>query len=180
MIPFSIIVAIDTQNGIGKNGQLPWALTGDLKYFKEVTCKLESPTKKNAVIMGRKTWDSIPEKFRPLPDRINIVLSRNKDLILPPSVRRYKNFEEVFKDFEKGDLKDRIESIYVIGGQQVFEQAIQLPHCQKLFITHIHQSFNCDTFFPAYQSQFVENRSSTVQVENNIEYHFSVYNRRLA
>ena len=85
-IPFSLIVAMDSQNGIGKNGQLPWHLPADLKHFKEITCTVRDPKKQNVVLMGRKTWDSIPEKFRPLPGRINVVLTRHPDLKFPLGV----------------------------------------------------------------------------------------------
>jgi dihydrofolate reductase len=74
--PFSVIVAATTSGGIGKDGNLPWRLSKDMQYFKAVTTR--SPEgKRNAVIMGRKTWESIPAKFRPLPDRINVVITRN-------------------------------------------------------------------------------------------------------
>ena len=74
---FEIIVAHDLNQGIGTDNQLPWHCAEDMAYFKSLTIG----NQKNAVIMGRKTWESIPEKFRPLPNRLNIVLSKNRDLI---------------------------------------------------------------------------------------------------
>ena len=177
MILFNIIVAVDNQNGIGKSGQLPWVLSADLKYFKDLTTKTQSPLKKNAVIMGRKTWDSIPVKFCPLPGRINIVLSRNDQLVLPAVVLQFGNLEEVFKEIEMGRLKNDVESVYVIGGQQIFKEALKQKNCQRIYITHIHHSFNCDTFFPPYKDLFIERQSSPVQKEGSIFYHFSVYER---
>src|SRR5262249_730757 len=84
--PFSIVVAFDSSYGIGKNGQLPWKLPADLKRFKEVTSTHKDPTKLNAVIMGRKTWESLPASFRPLPGRVNMVLSKQAELSLPAGV----------------------------------------------------------------------------------------------
>ena len=74
--PFHVIVAHDLNRGIGIDNKIPWHLPVDMAYFKKTTTTATAG-KKNAVIMGRKTWDSIPEKFRPLPDRINIVLSKS-------------------------------------------------------------------------------------------------------
>ncbi len=72
---FSVVVAAARNGGIGKSGGLPWRLPGDMKYFKKLTSEAAMPGMQNAVIMGRATWQSIPAKHRPLPDRLNIVLS---------------------------------------------------------------------------------------------------------
>ena len=74
---FQIVVAATRQLGIGVNGDLPWKVSGDMKYFKELTKVTRDRAKRNAVVMGRNTWESIPEKFRPLPGRLNVVLSRS-------------------------------------------------------------------------------------------------------
>jgi hypothetical protein len=86
--PIIAIVACTRDGGIGKEGKLPWKLSGDMAYFKRVTLDTEDvPGARNAVIMGRKTWESIPNSFRPLPGRLNVVLSRNpKSINLPDGV----------------------------------------------------------------------------------------------
>ena len=74
--PFSVVVAACKQTrGIGAGGKLPWRLRGDMQYFKQLTRSTRNASKRNAVIMGRKTWQSIPEKLRPLADRLNVVIS---------------------------------------------------------------------------------------------------------
>ena len=73
---FNLIVATDLNGGIGKNNQIPWHYKEDMQYFKSVTTDTSSINKINAVIMGRNTWDSLPEKYKPLPNRINVILSR--------------------------------------------------------------------------------------------------------
>src|SRR5262245_10605196 len=93
MVPFDIVVATDMNSGIGKDGQLPWNLPGDLRHFKDVTSRAKSPLKKNAVIMGRKTWEALPDKFRPLPGRVNLVLTHNKKLSFPPGVLQADNID---------------------------------------------------------------------------------------
>ena len=75
---FSLVVAAtEPEFGIGLDGSIPWRIPEDLKFFKETTTFTKDESKQNAVIMGRKTWESIPSKYRPLPSRLNIVLTRN-------------------------------------------------------------------------------------------------------
>lgn len=78
-LPLTLIAAVSPSNGIGKNGGLPWSLKGEMAYFRRATMHVPeaSSTTRNAVIMGRTTWESIPQKFRPLKDRVNVVVSRS-------------------------------------------------------------------------------------------------------
>jgi len=158
---------------------MPWNLYEDLKHFKDVTSKTSSEGKKNAVIMGRKTWESIPENFRPLKDRINIVISRNESLNLTDNVIKAKSLKCAFEHIKKCENIDNIEDVYVIGGQQIFEEAIFLDDCKKLYITHIEKSFDCDTFFPQYKDLFEKNSSEAPIQEGDITYYFSVYKKKL-
>ena len=81
---FNLIVAVCGKSmGIGNKGQLPWRLKSEMKHFASTTTTTKDPSKRNAVIMGRKTWESIPIKFRPLKNRLNLVLSRQNDFSLP-------------------------------------------------------------------------------------------------
>src|SRR3989338_2886942 len=177
MIPFSIIVAVDLKNGIGKNGALPWHLPTDLKHFKEITTQAHSKGKKNLVIMGRKTWESIPEKFRPLPGRINLVLTRNKSLVLSEGVLKAESLNDALALLNSGEWKKAVETVYVIGGAQVFKEALENPRCEKIYATHILSKFDCDVFFPPFLDFFAETLKSPSFGENSTRYYFGVYNR---
>jgi len=171
MKPFSIIVAFDSQYGIGKKGLLAWRLPLDLKHFKEITTTVTDPAKKNAVIMGRKTWDSLPEKFRPLPGRVNVVLSRAGKLDLPSEVLCSQSLDEALTRLSTSN----IENIFVIGGAQVYTFAIEHSLCQKLYVTHVQGEYGCDAFFPPISKQFFPISASEQYQEGDISFQFSDY-----
>jgi len=178
MIPVNIIVAIDEQSGIGFNGKLPWHLTGDLKYFRDITSITKSPQKKNIVLMGRKTWQSIPKQFQPLPERINVVLTRNPNLWVPEGVLKSEKFDKVLEMVRSDRLKNLIENVFVIGGQQVYEETIKYPECKKLYVTRIQGKFQCDAFFPSFTEEFEKIKSSVDHNEGPITYCFEEYHRK--
>jgi dihydrofolate reductase/thymidylate synthase len=173
MRPFSIIVAFDSQYGIGKNGQLPWSLPSDLKHFKEITTTTSNPARKNAVIMGRKTWESLPPKFRPLPGRVNMVLSRGEQASVPSEVLSALSLEEALSKLSSPD----IENVFVIGGAQVYAEAIIHPLCQKLYVTHVKGEYACDTFFPPISKDFFPISATEQCQEAGISFQFSDYLR---
>jgi len=173
MKPFSIIVAFDSGYGIGKSGNLAWSLSADLKHFKEITMAVTDPAKKNALIMGRKTWESLPAKFRPLPGRANMVLSKNGLLSLPEGVLSAPSLDEALDQL----TLPLIENIFVIGGAQIYADAIRHPLCQKLFVTHVQGTYDCDTFFPPISQQFFPISASESLKEGDISFHFSNYLR---
>jgi dihydrofolate reductase / thymidylate synthase len=174
--PFSIVVAVDENFGIGRDNNLPWNLPGDMKHFKEVTTKVSDPSRQNAVIMGRKTWDSNPQKFRPLPGRINCVLNRDTNFELPAGVLKASDFESALALFDAPALRDKAGDVFVIGGAEIFRLAIAHPSCQRLFITHIQKSFQCDRFFPSVPAGFKEaDRSQVFHDGAGIGYFFSIY-----
>jgi dihydrofolate reductase len=128
----SLIAAIAENNCIGKSGTLPWYIPEDLKHFKKITTG-------HTVLMGRKTWESIPEKFRPLPNRKNIVVTRQSDYSLPDGV-------ELFHTIDNALAAHGDETVIVIGGAEIYKQTI--GQADTLHITHIHKTIDGDAFFP--------------------------------
>lgn len=150
---------------------MPWHLPADLRHFRDVTMDAV-PGKTNAVIMGRKTWESIPEKFRPLPGRTNIVITSHAHYILPPGVNRAGSFQEALDiccDASRGDLG----RVFVIGGARVFTEAVHHAACQSLYLTHIDGVFDCDVFFPHIPSCFLELSRSERSNDNGVSLYFS-------
>lgn len=171
---FSLVVATDQNRGIGKNGDLPWRLKKDMQYFKDITTNTVDRQKQNAVIMGRTTWDSIPTKFRPLPNRHNIVLTRNKDFDLNSSQTTSANSIDSALTIAK---ELNAENVYIIGGGNIYNQCIDMMNCKKIYITEVDNSFECDTFFPEFKSTFQLIKSSEIINEGNDQYQFNVYER---
>lgn len=126
-MPLTLIVAYDRTRGIGLDNALPWHLPEDLAYFKKVTTG-------HPIIMGRKTFDSIG---RPLPNRRNIVITRNRDWT-HEGVDTASSLEDATR--LGGD------DAFIIGGAEIFIQA--LPLAQRLLVTEIDADYHCDTFFP--------------------------------
>lgn len=166
---FSIVVAADKNLGIGKNNTLPWRLPADLKYFKELTMSGEKE-KRNAVIMGRKTWDSLPERFKPLPGRLNIVLSRRDNFDLPPEVLKAGSLDEALDLCESHEVREA----FVIGGAEIFADAVLHRGLKRVYLTEIHGDFHCDCFFPSCADRFRLLSESEIKVENDIPYCFKI------
>ncbi len=153
----TLIVAVDRQHGIGVNNTLPWRLPEDLAFFKRVTSG-------HAIIMGRKTFDAIG---RPLPNRHNIVVSRNADWSAD-GVDRAASLEEAIAMAGEGE-------IFIIGGAQIYRDAIALA--DRLVVTEIDAVFACDAFFPAIDpAQWqVESRETHHSDSNGWDYSFVMY-----
>jgi len=157
----TLIVAATKDLGIGRDGGLPWPqLKKEMAYFARVTKRPspETPKSINAVVMGRKTWDSIPPKFRPLKGRLNVVISRSMrkedSPAGPDGPLIVSGIEEALKILDKRDEKtsdseQSIGDIFVIGGSSVYDSAFSLPQTNRVLLTKIKQpDFTCDTFFP--------------------------------
>lgn len=170
---FSIIAAADEKMGIGIGNRLPWRLKGDLKYFSDVTTSA-SPGKMNAVIMGRKTWESLPEAHRPLHGRLNVVLSRG-EISMPEGAILAKSLDDAFEKLEK---QTDTGAVFVIGGASIYAQSINHPDCDKIYLTEVRGDFMCDAFFPYIpDSIYKKSSESKEQEEGGIRYKFSVYAR---
>lgn len=135
---FDIVVAADLDWGIGKDGALPWPrLKGDLAHFKRLT-SAASEGQRNAIVMGRRTWESAEVAGRPLPRRLNIVISRST-LILPEGVVGAGSLDEALA------AAAEVESTFVVGGAQIIQDALEHPDLRYVYLTRVEGRFGCDT-----------------------------------
>ncbi|XP_065061279.1 dihydrofolate reductase-like, partial [Rhopilema esculentum] len=143
--------AMDAKRGIGKNNSLPWRLKNEMAYFTRITSSVKDAGKKNAVILGRKTWESIPKKYRPLPNRLNVVLSKtlcSKDV--PDGVIVEKTLDSALQQISN---RIDVEEVFVVGGSSVYEEAIKSPQCDRIYLTHVQGDYGCDIFFPQFDEE---------------------------
>ena len=132
--PLFMIVACTKNGGIGREGKLPWNLKEDMAWFKKVTTEAsaDKPEGCNAVIMGRKTWESIPPSLRPLSGRVNIVLSRSPDsMSVPDGVVLSKSLADAMQVV---DSRDDISQCFVIGGGELYREAMNSDRLCKVVI----------------------------------------------
>jgi len=160
----SAIAAVAANGVIGKNNRMPWHLPDDLKYFRQRTTD-------HVIIMGHRCFRSGPF---PLPNRINIVLTRNKELYLSGCYIAH-SLEEAF------EIARRFEDdeVFVIGGATVYQQA--LPYVQRLYITEIHSPIEGDTFFPDLRQEDWHLLQSIYHPKDDrhpYDFTFKIYERR--
>ena len=136
-LPLAMIAALADNHVIGFDNRMPWHLPADLKHFKAIT--LGKP-----IIMGRKTWDSLG---RPLPGRLNLVVSRQPDLQLE-GAETFTDLDSALTRAEQWAREQGVDELMLIGGAQLYAQA--LPQAQRLYLTRIEASPEGDAFFPDY------------------------------
>ena len=156
----SIIAAVAENNAIGKDNRLLWHIPEDLKHFKQFTTG-------HAVIMGRKTFDSIG---KPLPNRQNIVLTRNTRLSANPNVEVASSMHEALQAV-------RGEEVFIIGGESVYRAA--MPLAQRLYITRVYADFEADTFFPNIGNEWriADSKGISLCEKSGLRYAFLTYER---
>ena len=173
---FSIIAAVDKKYGLGKKRQLAWDLKADMKHFKDTTLQAELG-KQNAVIMGSTTWESIPERFRPLQGRINVVLSRRKDFSLPDGVILSGSINDALDSLT--GMGVGLNQVFIIGGASVYNEAINHPLCQKIYLTEIQKDYDCDVFFPHINPKlFSKINASEFVEEGSVKFRFVEYEKK--
>jgi len=137
---FDIVVAADLDWGIGKDNGLPWPkLRADLRHFKKTT-STASPGKRNAIVMGRKTWESKEVGSTPLPNRLNVVVSRSAYEV-PAGVVAARTLDEAL------EVPD-VESIFLVGGAGVLLEAIERPDLRHVYLTRVETRYDCDVKMP--------------------------------
>ncbi len=134
----SLIVAMDKNRGIGKNNDLMWHLPNDMRFFKDTTVN-------HIVVMGRKNYDSIPEKYRPLPNRRNVILTRNSNF-KAKDCDVFNSLDDALGAYEYGSEK----TIFIIGGGQIYALALAQEVVDEMYITYVDGDYDADTFFPEF------------------------------
>lgn len=143
---YNIIVACDLEDGIGRDNKLPWNIPSDLKRFSQLTRGKGN----NAVVMGKNTWESLPKK--PLPKRDNLILSTTLDLEIGEPKNSYvKTFPDIMA-LDKFCEKQKYDTVWIIGGSNVYEQFLEHVRLKQIYMTRIHNTYDCDTRFPHISS----------------------------
>ena len=172
MRSFAAVVAADEEWGIGKDGDLAWHLPGDMRWFRDLTTGNPADGGQNTVIMGRKTWDSIPPRFRPLPGRHNVVVSRNTALSLPEGVTLVHSLDEGLRRASDGD-------VFVIGGGQLYAEALGRSDCDVVYLTAVQGRFQCDTFLPDPTTWYAPVHRSSMMSDEGVSYQVVTYRRQI-
>lgn len=163
----SLIAAVAENNVIGKDNNLPWHLPTDMKYFRDTTMG-------HCVIMGRKNYDSIPLKYRPLDGRTNIVVTRQKDFKADGCIV----VNSVKQGIDEARKKNESE-VFIIGGADIYMQTIDIA--DRVYYTKIHHRFEGDAFFPVIDPakwKLLEQKDMTADERNKFPFSFCVYQKR--
>ena len=175
-LSLTLIAALTPSGGLGVNGSLPWPqLKKEMAYFARITKRAPSAKHINAVIMGRKTWESIPPRFRPLAGRVNVVLTRQAagafsgreakgengkeseeqgrvegPLVVGSIAQAMEALQSARLGRARGEATESLElaKIFVIGGAEVYGKALAVEGADRLLLTRIKREFECDVFFP--------------------------------
>lgn len=170
---FSIVVAIDREGGIGKNGGIPWHIPSELRKFQALTTSGLT----NIVIMGRNTWESLPKK--PLPKRFNFIVSSTMASKFHNSIEQCSVFNNLEQALSAARQLNSNAHIYVIGGRRLYMEALEHPMCKKAYVTHIKASFGCDTMFPldVLHRNYILASQGETHACNKVEYIITQYEK---
>lgn len=164
----SIIAAVAENYAIGKDNDLIWSLPKDMKYFMDTTTN-------HHILMGRLNFMSIPKKFRPFKNRTNIIITRNKNFTSEGCYVSH-SIEEGIKIAEKNNEKE----LFIIGGGQIYKEAIEKDLVDKLYITWVHHEFEADTFFPEIDLtkwKLVTSERNEIDEKHSFPYTINVYDK---
>jgi len=162
-VRLTLVAAVSHGGVIGRDGALPWRIPEDAKRFRELTTG-------HPVVMGRRTWDSLPDRFRPLPGRRNLVVTRSPDW-RADGAERAASLEEALQ------LAADAAEVFVIGGAEIYAAA--LPLADELRMTEIDADVRGDTFFPPYDAAaFEETSRERLVSETGVPFSFVTYERR--
>lgn len=163
----SLIVACSENHVIGKDNDLIWHMPKDMKFFKDTT-------KGHFVIMGRKNFESIPHKYRPLPNRTNVVVTRQNSYQAEGSIVVNSITEALNKAKEAKDKEP-----FIIGGGEIYRLALEQNLVDRVYLTRIHKDYEGDTFFPALSSawKLVDSKKHEADEKHECAYSFEIYEK---
>jgi len=171
---FSMIVAYDKNRGIGCKNVIQWVVPEDMNFFLKKT----KGDGKNAVVMGRKTWESLPHGSKPLENRLNIVLTRSEGMDFGEGVVSHTSVDSCISSLMKNNKN--LDEIFVIGGSEIYREFLLTPVVTTVYVTEIHsdREFNADRYFPNLTG-FSEGESSTFKTScyTDMVYRFVTYHK---
>ena len=159
-----LIVAKGQNNEIGKDNDLIWHLPADMRFFTQ-------STKGNIVIMGRRNWDSIPLKYRPLSGRVNAVVTHNRKFS-HADCDTFHSVEDAINHYKENSDK----AIFIIGGAQIYNYCLKNNLVDEMLITYIHQDFEADAFFPEFEeNEWQKEMIMDYKIDDKNPYDFTVF-----
>jgi dihydrofolate reductase len=175
----SIILACTHDGGIGKNNAIPWSIPADMKHFKDITTTAPHGFK-NVVIMGKNTWLSLPNEYKPLQNRINIIVSS--------TLHEHKNNIEIKDNLDEAInyamSLDKIFKVFVIGGARLYNEIMKHPLCTTAYVTHIMtgedtMNIDCDTFIDldTFNNIFTLTKEGIVNRKDHLYFTFCEYHK---
>jgi dihydrofolate reductase len=153
----SIVVCVDSCNGIGLKNTIPWKSKKDFAFFKKLTLG-------SVMVMGRKTFESIG---KPLPGRVNVILSNNSEFVAPVGTVVFNDLQSALNAYTS-----QSKEIFIIGGSSVYSSAF--PFVETVYKTVINKDFKCDTFFPEIPDSFKLSNEETV-IDNDLQLNFQIF-----
>ena len=171
-----LIVAFCKNRGIGFKNNIPWRLTADIRRFRKLTIGNGS----SAVIMGRNTWDSLPENYKPLPKRANIVLTSNASVYSRRFGTAGTTFVSSVGEAQDFCEKEGFEDTWIIGGEQIYKSFLEKNLITDIYTTQLKKRFKCDSFFPKILDDFYLHGMSpdTIASQKDGKYKYNFVNYR--
>ena len=163
----SLIVAVSENNVIGKDNDLIWNFPNDMKYFKDTT-------KGHFVIMGRKNFESIPNKYRPLPNRTNVIVTRQNKYQAEGCIVVHSIEDAIKKAKKAADTEP-----FIIGGGEIYQLALKSQLIERIYLTRIHHHYDGDTFFPTLGKEWrlVNSKKHSADNKHIYNYDFEIYEK---
>ncbi|XP_029289979.1 dihydrofolate reductase [Cottoperca gobio] len=181
--PVRLIAAVCNDGGIGKDGKMPWDLPFEFQWFLNNVTRVSKPGKMNMMVWGKLCWFSHPKSTFPLANTLHAVLSSTLDTVPDHAHFVCKNLEAAVRLAGEPPLAGLIETIWIVGGTQVYKEALEHPWCDLIYLTKVMADFDCNVFFPEFDRGLFKVQEgfpgvpSEIQEENGIKYKFQVFKR---